>query len=157
MLEDALMEECFTLEGWYDQGLLCIDTLFCFFKFLRQFAGMQAPISKDWELQQGTILRTESFLREKISDELFDDLIMKMAKNALNDKEKGVVHQIRRIVGVAIQGRDDAKEEFFRRLMNTIERNLEEFPAYANSLAFQVNHSKPYENHKEDSAFHFVG
>lgn len=156
-LMDELLEHCFKLEGWYQQGLVMIDTLFCCFKFMRQFVGLQAPISKDWENAASTILDTDRWLREKISDEFMDELIGKMATNSLEDKDRGVVHQIRRIIGVAIQGNKGTAYEYYRRLMNTLEGDLEYFSTYANSSAYECNHFEPYENRQEDSAFHFVG
>ena len=156
-LMDELLEECFKIEGWYQQGLVIIDTLFCCFKFLRQFSGLQAPISKDWENAATTILDTDRWLREKISDEFMDELIGKMASSSLNEKERGIVHQIRRIIGVAIQGNKGTAYEYFRRLMNTLEGDLSSFSTYAESQAYECNHLKPYENRQEDSAFHFIG
>ena len=154
---DELMKQLFKIDGWYSQGLVIIDTLFCFFEFLKKYVGMQAPISKDWENAANTILDTDRWLREKISDEFMDELIGKMAANSLNNKERGVVHQIRRIIGVAIQGNKGTAYEYFRRLMNTLEGDLESFSTYANSVAYECNHFEPYENRQEDSAFHFVG
>lgn len=156
-LMDELLEECFKLEGWYQQGLVMIDTLFCCFKFMRQFVGLQAPISKDWENAATTILDTDRWLREKISDEFMDELIGKLATNSLSGKDRGVVHQIRRIIGVAIQGNKGTAYEYFRRLMNTLEGDLGYFSTYANSSAYECNHFEPYENKQEDSAFHFIG
>lgn len=156
-LSDDVMELCFRLTGWYRQGLVIIDTLFCFFKFLKSFAGYQAPISKDWENAQATILDTDRWLRDKISDEFMDELIMQMATASLTDRNRGVVHQIRRIIGVALQGNKGTAYEYYKRLMNTLEGDLEHFSTYANSQAFEANHFKPYENKAEDSAFHFVG
>ena len=157
MTHDELMKQLFKIDGWYSQGLVIIDTLFCFFEFLKKYVGMQAPISKDWENAANTILDTDRWLREKISDEFMDELIGKMATNSLNNKERGVVHQIRRIIGVAIQGNKGTAYEYFRRLMNTLEGDLESFSTYANSVAYECNHFEPYENRQEDSAFHFVG
>lgn len=154
---DELLKQCFKMEGWYQQGLVIIDTLFCFFEFLKQFAGYQAPISKDWETATATILDTDRWLRDKISDEFMDELITQMATNTLTDKNKGVVHQIRRIFGVALQGNKGTAYEYFRRLMNTLESDLESFSTYAGSQSYEANHFKPYENKAEDGAFHFVG
>lgn len=156
-LSDDIMAQCFKLEGWYQQGLVIIDTLFCFFGFLKKYAGFQAPISKDWENATATILDTDRWLRDKISDEFMDELILQMATNSLSDKNKGVVHQIRRIIGVAILGNKGTAYEYFRRLMNTLEGDLESFSTYAGSQAYEANHFKPYENKAEDGAFHFVG
>lgn len=157
LLQDELQALCFKLEGWYQQGLVIIDSLFCMFAYLRQFAGLQAPISKDWEAAQPAILETDRWLRNKISDEFMDEMISQMATASLSDKNKGIAHQVRRIIGVAIQGNKDAVYEYFRRLMNTLEGDLDSFPTYANSQAFEANHFKGYENRKDAGAFHFVG
>ena len=88
MLTDDITELCFKLEGWYGQGLVIIDTLFCDFRFLKAYAGMQAPLAKDWEAASGAILACDRFLREKISDELMDELIKGMNNSTpqtLND------------------------------------------------------------------------
>ena len=157
MLSDDLLELCFKLDGWYRQDLVIIDTLFCDFKFLKAYAGMQAPLAKDWETASAAILACDRFLREKISDEFMDELIEGMASSSLTTEERGVVHQIRRTIGAAIQGNEQLRDEYFRRLMNTLEQNLDDFPTYMNSEAFEANHFKHYENHAEDSAFHFCG
>jgi len=154
---DELLKQCFKIEGWYQQGLVIIDTLFCFFEFLKKFAGMQAPLAKDWESAQSVILSTDRWLREKISDEFMDEMILQVASNSLSDKNKGIVHQVRRIIGMEIMGNSQAVQEYFRRLMNTLEGDLDSFRTYRNSQAFEANHFEPYENRQEDGAFHFVG
>lgn len=156
-LADRLLSLCFMVSGWYQQGLVVIDTLFCFFGYLKAFAGLQAPISKDWENAQQSILDADRWLRDKISDEFMDEMITQMATDSLTAKNRGIVHQVRRIIGMAVIGNKGTTYEYFRRLMNTLEGDLESFPTYANSSAFEANHFKPYENRKEDGAFHFVG
>ena len=156
-LNDDLSELCFKLEGWYGQGLVVIDTLFCFFKLLKSFAGFQSPLAKDWEAAQSAILTTDRWLRDKISDEYMDELIRQMATNSLSNKNRGIVHQIRRIIGMAIVGNNQVVHEYYCRLMNTIESDLDSFSTYRNSQAFETNHFKPYENTEESGAFHFVG
>lgn len=156
-LHDEMLKLCFTIDGWYQQGLVVIDSLFCFFGFLKKYAGYQAPISKDWEDVMSVVLATDRWIREKISDEFMGELIAEMATCTLNDANRGIVHQVRRIIGVAIKGDRQTQYEYLRRLMNTLESDIDSFPTYAGSLAFEVNHFKPYENRKDDSAFHFVG
>ena len=156
-LHDEMLKLCFAIDGWYQQGLVVIDSLFCFFGFLKKYAGYQAPISKDWEDVMSVVLATDRWIREKISDEFMDELIAEMATCTLNDANRGIVHQVRRIIGVAIKGDRQTQYEYLRRLMNTLEGDIDSFPTYAGSLAFEVNHFKPYENRKDDSAFHFVG
>ncbi len=157
MYYDDLMELCFKIPGWYGQGLVIIDTLFCFFKLLKPYAVMQAPNAKDWELSASPILETDRWLRNEISDEYMDELIGQMATNSLSADNRGIVHQIRRIIGAALQKNKGLAYEYFRRLINTLESDLEKFSTYAGSQAFEARHFKPYENTKEKSAFHFVG
>lgn len=157
LLMDRLLQQCFKIEGWYQQGLVVIDTLFCFFEHLKTFSGLQAPISKDWENAQQSILDADRWLREKISDEFMDELITQMATDHLTNENRGIVHQVRRFIGMSVIGNKGTAYEYYRRLMNTLEGDLETFQTYANSSAFKVNHFKPYENRKEDGAFHFVG
>lgn len=156
-LQDELLELLFKTEGWYEQGLLIIDTVFCEFKFLRQFAGKQSPLARDWEEAAPAILSTDRMLRERIGEEYMEELITQMCTGALSAPNKGIVHQLRRIIGAAIQGNQKTAYEYYRRLMNTIEGNLDTFSTYANSEAYETNHTKPYENKQGDTAFHFVG
>ena len=156
-LNDELSELCFKLEGWYQQGLVVIESLFCFFKLMKPFGGFQSPLAKDWQDAQAVILSTDRWLREKISDEYMNELIEQMATNSLTAPNRGIVHQIRRIIGVAMQGNNQAVTEYYRRLMNTLEADTETFSTYAGSLAYETNHFKPYENTEDSGAFHFVG
>lgn len=156
-LQDELLEQLFKLEGWYNQGLQIIDTVFCEFKFLRQFAGKQSPLARDWEEAAPAILSTDRMLRERIGEEYMEELITQMCTGTLSAPNKGIVHQLRRIIGAAIQGNQKTAYEYYRRLMNTLEGNLETFSTYANSEAYETNHTKPYENKQGDTAFHFVG
>lgn len=157
MLMDDLLEQCFKLDGWYGQGLVVVDSVFCFFRFLTQFAGLNSPLAKDWETAAPVILETDRWLREKISDEFMDELIAQMASVSLTDANRGIVYQVRRIIGVSIQGKKDVAFEYYRRMMNTLEGKLDDFRTYARSQAFEVNHFKPYENRQDEGAFHFVG
>lgn len=157
MLYDDILNMCFGISDWYSQGLVVIDTLFCFFKLLSSFGGLQAPLAKDWENAQSVILSTDRTLREKISDEFMEELITGMATNSLSAPNRGIVHQIRRIIGMAIQGNSQTLNEYMCRLMNTLESDLDTFSTYHNSIAFECNHFKPYENKEESGAFHFVG
>lgn len=152
-----LLAELFKVDGWYAQGVYFMENLFYHFDFLTLFAGLQAPISKDWELAAPIILSQDAFLRKHISDDYMEELISQMATNTVSADNKGIIHQIRKIIGLAIRGDQYSVEKYYKRLMNTIEGDLTKYSTYANSKAYELNHLKPYENKKDDSAFHFVG
>ncbi len=152
-----LLSALFKVDGWYGQGVYFIENLFYHFDFLTMFAGIQAPVSKDWEAAAPIILSQDAFLRKHISDEYMEELISEMATATVKPENVGIIHQIRRIIGLAIRGDQNSVEKYYKRLMNTLEGNLESYSTYANSEAYRLNHFEPYENKKDDSAFHFVG
>lgn len=154
---DSLIEALFRIEGWYQQNLMQIDTLFYRFAFLKRFAGMQAPLAKDWEAAQPLIMEADRQLRDKISDEFMDELIAQTATNKVSEANAPVIFQIRRYIGVWVQRNSTIAIELYRRLMNTLERNPEKYPTYASSDVYVRNHMEPYENTADKGAFHFVG
>lgn len=157
MTLDSLMEALFRIEGWYQQNLMQLDTLFYRFAFLKRFAGLQAPLAKDWESAQPLIMEADRFLRDNISDEFMDELILQTATDSVTEDNAPVIYQIRRYIGVWVQRNNAIAIEFFRRLMNTLERNIEKYPTYGASDVYRRNHIEPYENTADKGAFHFVG
>ena len=154
-----LLRELFKVDGWgaQQQRFSAVQTLFYNFRFLTDYAGKQAPLSKDWEDAAPAIMDADRFLRDKISDAYMDELITQMCSDTLTEYNRPIVSQILRFIGVAIQGRRDMQVEYFRRLMNCLEKDLEHFETYASSEAYRTNHFEPYENTQDKGAFHFVG
>lgn len=157
MTHDSLLEALFRIPGWYAQNLLQLDTLFYRFAFLKRFAGFQAPLAKDWETAQPLIMEADRYLRDRISDEFMDELILQTATAGVTEDNAGVIYQIRRYIGVWVQGNHAVAIEYYRRLMNTLEREIGKYPTYASSDAYTRNHMEPYENTADKGAFHFVG
>ncbi|MBQ2674142.1 MAG: hypothetical protein IJG07_05610 [Prevotella sp.] len=152
-----LMSELFKVDGWYQQAPVPVDSLFYHFFFLTQFAGMESPVAKDWEIAAPLIVEADAFLRKHISDEYMDELIKEMCTDKTTATSRGIIHQIRRIIGTNIRGDRKTAEEYFRRLMNTLESDLVTFSTYAGSQAYRVRHQENWENKQDAGAFHFVG
>ena len=152
-----LMSELFKVDGWYQQAPTPVDSLFYHFYFLTQFAGMESPVAKDWEIAAPLILEADAFLRKHISDEYMDELIREMCTDNTTATSRGIIHQIRRFIGTSIRGDKKTAEEYYRRLMNTLENDLETFSTYAGSKAYRVNHQENWVNKQDAGAFHFVG
>ena len=152
-----LMSELFKIDGWYQQAPTPVDSLFYHFFFLTQFAGMESPVAKDWEIAAPLILEADAFLRKHISDEYMDELIREMCTDKTTATSRGIIHQIRRFIGTNIRGDKKTAEEYYRRLMNTLEGDLETFSTYAGSKAYRVNHQENWVNKQDAGAFHFVG
>ena len=151
------MSELFKVDGWYQQAPVPVDSLFYHFFFLTQFAGMESPVAKDWEIAAPLIVEADAFLRKHISDEYMDELIKEMCTDKTTATSRSIIHQIRRIIGTNIRGDSKTAEEYFRRLMNTLESDLETFSTYAGSQAYRVRHQENWENKQDAGAFHFVG
>lgn len=154
-----LLTELFGVEGWGQEEVryASVSTLFYDFRFLTEFAGKQAPLSKDWEDAAPAILDADRELRGHISDDFMDELVEQMCTNSLSAENRPIVYQVRRYIGAAVQGKRDFMIEYLRRLMNCLEKDIESFPTYAGSEAYERNHFKPYENTQDKGAFHFVG
>ena len=90
-------------------------------------------------------------------EEYMEQLISQLTSNTLTDENRMVAVLCQRFIGAWIVNDHMLKEELYTRLINLMEADLSKYPAYAGSEAYKLNHFKPYENHAEDSAFHFVG
>ena len=86
-----------------------------------------------------------------------EELLSALTSNSLSAPDRVVVTACQRITGAWISRNHALVEELLMRLVNTMEADLSQYPSYADSEAFRLNHFTPYENHAEDSAFHFVG
>ncbi len=155
--EGSLLQELFKVSRWYQSGCYILDTLFYHFDFLTRFAGMQSPVAKDWEAAHPLIVEADAAIRNRISDEYMEELIRKECTATYSTADLTVIFQIRRIIGSAIRGDRATAEEYLRRLICNMERNLEAFETYASSQAYRVNHYEPYKNTQESGTFHFVG
>lgn len=159
MTRDRMLEELFKVSGWGDQAVrqCCVQTLFWSFKFLKQFSGMHSPLERDWDSAQQVIMGCDANLREHLSDEFIDELLDEECSYSLSANNVPVVYMIRQYVGAAIKLDQNLAYSYWRRLMNFIEKNVDNYTTYKDSEAYELNHLEPYENKKDDSAFHFVG
>ena len=154
-----LLSELFKVSGWGNQSIRqqLVQTLFWHFDFLAQYAGKESPIINDWRLAQPYIMEADGFIRKHIGDALADELLEHLTANSLTAAEIKVVTIIQQLIGLHICGNKSAEKIYFHRLMNTLEGDIDTYPKYKDSEAYQYNHFKGYENTKDSGMFIFQG
>lgn len=158
-LWDRLLACLFKVKGWADtpQRHQLVDSLFCSIEMLEQYAGIANPNLEDWAECVIERARAHMFLREHIGNEYMEELLSQMSSSSLTKENAVIVVMCRKYIGAHIAKNTAMMTEAYFRMINMMERSLDKYPAYANSDAYRLNHFKPYENHADDSAFHFVG
>ena len=159
LLLGTLLDRLFRVEGWNQQPQRQwqMQTLFFSLQQLEQWAGINHPKPEDWDANYPTVMAADAFLRKHIGNAYMDELIVKMTGHQLGVNDTPIVILCQQYIGAFIAQNHRLKEETYMRLINRLEADLSFYPTYADSEAYRLNHFKPYENHAEDSAFHFVG
>ena len=159
LLRSELLTHLFKVEGWADteQRHINVPTLFYRFHMLEQYAGISRPKPEDWSTNVPAMLAADSYLRKHIGYDYMEELLQQLTSRTLSGSNRPVAILCLQFIGAWIAQNHQLKQELYMRLINRLEADLSLYPKYADSEAYRLNHFKPYENHAEDSAFHFVG
>ena len=159
LLMGTLLDRLFRVEGWntQPQRQWNVQTLFFCLQQLEQYAGINHPKPEDWDQNVPVILAADSFLRKHIGNAYMDELLAQLTSHALTPANVPVAMLCQQYIGAWIAQNHILKDGVYCRLINRLEADLSLYPTYAGSEAYRLNHFTPYENHAEDSAFHFVG
>ncbi len=159
LLLGTLLDRLFRVSGWNQQPQRQwnVQTVFFSLNNLEMWAGINHPKPEDWDMNMPSILAADAFLRKHIGNAYMDELIASMTSYSLSDNDALIVIFCQQYIGAWIAQNHRLKEEIYMRLINRLEADLALYPTYADSEAYRLNHFTPYENHAEDSAFHFVG
>lgn len=159
LLLGTLLDRLFHVSGWNQQPQRQwnVQTVFFSLNNLEMWAGINHPKPEDWDMNIPSILAADAFLRKHIGNAYMDELIASMTSYSLSDNDALIVIFCQQYIGAWIAQNHRLKEEIYMRLINRLEADLTLYPTYADSEAYRLNHFTPYENHAEDSAFHFVG
>lgn len=159
LLRSDLLTHLFKVDGWAntEQRHINVCTLFYRFTMLEQYAGISRPKPEDWSTNVPAMLAADSYLRKHIGYDYMEELLQQLTSNNLSGSNLPVAVLCTKFIGAWIAQNHQLKEELYIRLINRLEADLSLYPKYADSKAYRLNHFTPYENHAEDSAFHFVG
>lgn len=158
-LRTDLITQLFQVSGWHEtsQRLTVVETLFYSFFMLEYYAAISNPKPEDWDNNYPAVLAADAFLRKHIGNAYMDELISQMTSNSLPRQNVQIVRLCQKFIGAWIAQNRQLQDELYMRMINRLESDLSSYPTYAGSEAYRLNHFKQYENHAEDSAFHFVG
>ena len=159
LLRSMLVALLFKVDGWgdTDQRRENVETLFYSFHMLEKYAAISRPKPEDWDVNVPAMLAADNQLRKHIGWNYMEELLAQLTSNTLTEQNRPVVILCQKYIGAWIAQNHHLKDELYMRLINRMEADLSLYPTYADSEAYRLNHITPYENHAEDSAFHFVG
>lgn len=159
LLLGTLLDRLFRVEGWnlQVQRQLQVQTLFYTIQLLETFGGINHPKAEDWDAAVPVMLSADAFLRKHLGNAYMDELMQQLTSHSLSVQNQPVAIMCQMYIGACIAQNNKLKEETYMRLINRLEADLSLYQTYAGSEAYRLNHFTPYENHAEDSAFHFVG
>ncbi len=159
LLLGTLLDRLFRVSGWNQQPQRQwqVQTLFFCLQQLEQWAGINHPKPEDWDVNYPTVMAADAYLRKHLGNAYMDELIDQLTGHSLSSQNSHIVLLCQQYIGACIAQNNRLKEETYMRMINRLEADLSHYPTYADGEGYRLNHFKPYENHAEDSAFHFVG
>lgn len=158
-MECALFGQLFQLEGWGAQPLRqsLVPTLFWQFDFLAKYAGVDSPTINDWRKVQPLIMEADGIIRRHVGNAFMEQLLTETVTNAVTAENAKAIMLMQQLIGLHVSGDKSAEKVMYRRLMNTLDDNLTDYPAYADSDEYKYNHFVDHENTKESTMFLFNG
>lgn len=159
LLLGVLLNRLFTVGGWntQPQRQWTVQTLFFSIQMLEKYAGVNHPKPEDWDVAVPVMLTADMFLRKHLGNAYMDELIQQLTGNVITTENAPIIMLCQQYIGACIAQNTRLREETYMRIINRLEADLSLYPTYADGEGYRLNHYKPYENHAEDSAFHFVG
>jgi hypothetical protein len=159
LLLGTLLDRLFRVSGWNNQPQRqsSVQTMFYSIQQLETWAGINHPKPEDWDAAVPTILAADAYLRKHLGNAYMDELLAQVTSYSLTNENGVIALLCLQYIGACIAQNMRLKEETYMRMINRLEADLSLYPTYADGEGYRLNHFKPYENHAEDSAFHFVG
>lgn len=143
---------------WYDKiGKYIITSVFYKSSFLSNFSGLSNPHYGDLVKSRPKILSIESFIKKKISSELYSSIVEKVAMIEHNTFYDILIDKLRALIGYSISDKSDVKNlsVMIEDIENYVEDNADTFTEYKNSKIYKLKHLEYYENQKSDSTYFF--
>lgn len=159
LLLGTLLDRLFHVPGWNQQPQRqwAVQTLFFSIQQLETWAGINHPKPEDWDSAVPTILAADAYLRKHLGNAYMDELLAQVTSYSLTNDNGVIALLCIQYIGASVAQNHALREETYMRIINRLEADLSLYPTYADGEGYRLNHYKPYENHAEDSAFHFVG
>ncbi len=154
-IHGKLLAELCKIEGWgrSEQARENIETLFYDFRMLQKMQGPAAS-HLDWQAAQRLIAEADEMLRLKISSQYMEELLEHVRCGQVTADDYPVIFQCRHIINLWICGDREGVKLKMRRLLNTLDADLEKYETYG-QYGYPVNHHENFQNTQDAPAYIF--
>lgn len=159
-LIDEMIQELMTAEGWgqTEQAQMRVPT---FFYRPSQMSLTTLKMTTDnWHRATGFASTASALLRNEISDEYMDELLLKLRTASMGNADTIVVQKCVAFMADFISmyelngGRPN--ELLLRQVVHQLETYRDSYPTYTSSTLYARRHAERYKNRKEDPTFFFM-
>ena len=158
---DEMIQELMKVEGWglTEQAQMRVATLFYRPQQLEHTTTLKLT-TDNWQLALGRATTASALLRNEISDEYMDELLLKLRTAALENADVIVVQKCCAFMADFISMYDlnggIPNELLLRQVVHQLEVYPDSYPAYTGSTLYARRHAERYQNKREDPTFFFM-
>ena len=160
-LIDEMIQELMKVEGWglTEQAQMRVATFFYRPQQLRSMTTLKLT-TDNWQLALGRATTASALLRNEISDEYMDELLMKMRTATMGNADIIVVQKCCRFMADFISMYElnggIPNVMLLRQVVHQLESYRDSYPTYTSSTLYARRHAERYKNKKEDPTFFFM-
>ena len=160
-LIDEMLQELMKVGGWgqTEQAQMRIPTFFYRPQQLKSLCGIVLT-TQAWQQARGHAVTASALLRNEISDEYMDELLLKLRSGALENADIIVVQKCTQFMAdyistYSVNG-GKPNDLMLRQIVGQLESYRDSYPTYVNSTLYARRHAERYRNRKEDPTFFFM-
>ena len=157
----SMLDMLVRIEGWGESQLakMIISNIFYRPRYVVYLTNI--PLSADsWQLCKARAQEAEAILRKELSDEYIDHLLHAVRIDKVETEDMLIRDDCLTFIGsfLCLYDRTGGRynHQLIDSLVSRMEKNVEKFPAYANSALYAKRHAERYKNKKDDSSFFFI-
>lgn len=160
-LIDEMIQELMTVEGWgqTEQAQMRVATFFYRPQQLRSMTTLKLT-TDNWQLALGRATTASALLRNEISDEYMDELLMRMRTATMGNADIIVVQKCIAFMADFISMYElnggIPNVMLLRQVVHQLESYRDSYPTYTSSTLYARRHAERYQNKKEDPTFFFM-
>ncbi len=152
---DALIDDLVGVEDWYESSVAeqCIPTVFYHIGDYKKYAS--AEHATYFVRTDPKVRAANYFLIQHVGKDFHEELLTAIRTNDVTVDQAKVIDMMRRFIGGKLTDNRYAVRAAYDELINTLDTNLDTYPTYANSEAYQLNHFEHYANAADDPCYFF--
>lgn len=144
--------------GRTEQAASSVPCLFWHIDHMMKYTVLKRT-ADNWQDATGWALNADAVLRNTISTEYMDELLLKTRTNALTNADSIIVDKCLRAIGDFVSNHAITAKPCLYHLdaiVHQLETYIDFYPTYQNSDIYKGRHAEYYRNRKEDTSFFFM-